>query len=169
MSERVPSVVGHALGRLLVGGAPPAAQFGVDPGYGFGGRLAYVVALLLAGVGLYVLVDDQNLVKKVIGLNVFQTGIFLFFVASSARAGGRSPTLSAPGPYANPVPQVLILTAIVVGVSVTAVALALVVRISREFGTLRADVVGEALDGAGGTGSHTGPPGTDRGTEAGDD
>jgi multicomponent Na+:H+ antiporter subunit C len=110
------------------------------------GRLPYVVAILLAGVGLFVTIDDANLVKKVVGLNVFQTGIFLFFVAAAPRTGGRSPLLSAPGPYVNPVPHVLVLTAIVVGVSVTAVALALIVRVHGAYGTLSEDALREALD-----------------------
>jgi multicomponent Na+:H+ antiporter subunit C len=110
------------------------------------GRLPYVVAILLVGIGLVVLIDDDNLVKKVIGLNVFQTGIFLYFVAAAVRAGGRSPNLAAPGPYVDPVPQVLILTAIVVGVSVTAVALALIVRIHRAYGSLREDVIEEVRE-----------------------
>jgi multicomponent Na+:H+ antiporter subunit C len=111
-------------------------------------RLPYVGAVLLVAVGLFVLVDDRNLVKKVIGLNVFQTGIFLFLVASAVREGGRSPTVSSgadPAAYVNPLPQVLVLTAIVVGVSVTAVALALVVRVYESYGTLRADLVREAV------------------------
>lgn len=95
-------------------------------------RLPYVAAVVLVGVGLYVLLVDAPLVKKVVALNVFQTGIFLFFVAAGMRTGGRSPLVTASGPYVNPLPHVLVLTAIVVGVSVTAVALALVVRISRE-------------------------------------
>jgi len=110
------------------------------------GRLPYAVAVVLVGVGLVVLVDDENLVKKTIGLNLFQTGIFLFLVAASVRAGGRSPNLATPGPYADPVPHVLVLTAIVVGVSVTAVALALVVRIHRAYGSLREDVVREVRE-----------------------
>lgn len=112
-------------------------------------RLPYVVAILLVGIGLFVLVDDRNLLKKVLGLNVFQTGIFLFFIASAFREGGRSPLVVGEGPYANPLPQVLILTAIVVGVSVTGVALALVVRIYGVYGTLREDVVHERLGESG--------------------
>jgi multicomponent Na+:H+ antiporter subunit C len=111
-------------------------------------RLPYVGAMLLVAVGLFVLIDDRNLVKKVIGLNVFQTGIFLFLVASAVREGGRSPTVPAgadPTAYVNPLPQVLVLTAIVVGVSVTAVALALIVRVYESYGTLRADLVREAV------------------------
>jgi len=109
-------------------------------------RLAYAVAVLLAGVGLFVTVDDANLVKKVVGLNVFQTGIFLFLVTAAVRDGGRSPVLSRPGPYVNPVPHVLVLTAIVVGVSVTAVALALAVRIHRAYGTLDETELGGRVD-----------------------
>jgi multicomponent Na+:H+ antiporter subunit C len=107
-------------------------------------RGAYVLYALLVGVGLFVLVDDENLVKKVVGLNLLQTGVFLFFVASAFRSDGRAPLLSAEGPFVNPLPHVLILTAIVVGVSVTAVALALVVRIYDEYGTFDEDAIREA-------------------------
>ncbi|EMA42045.1 cation:proton antiporter subunit C [Halococcus hamelinensis] len=96
---------------------------------------AYVVYALLVGIGLLVLVDDDNLVRKVLGLNLFQTGVFLFLVTSAFRAGGRAPLVSADGPFVNPLPHVLVLTAIVVGVSVTAVALALVARIHDEYDT----------------------------------
>jgi multicomponent Na+:H+ antiporter subunit C len=109
-------------------------------------RLPFVVSVLVVGIGIVVMIDDENLIKKVLGLNLFQTGIFLFFVAAAVRTGGRSPNLAVPGPYVDPVPQVLILTAIVVGVSVTAVALALIIRIHRAYGTLREDVVREASD-----------------------
>ena len=106
----------------------------------------YVVYVALVAIGLFVLIDDEHLVKKVIGLNIFQTGVFLFFITLGYRAGGSPPILSASGgPYVNPLVQVLMLTAIVVGVSVTAVALALIVRIYREYGTLREDVLREVL------------------------
>jgi multicomponent Na+:H+ antiporter subunit C len=107
-------------------------------------RASYVAATLLIGVGLYVLVDDRNLVRKVVGLNVFQTGIFLFLVASAFRADGRAPLLSAGGPFVNPLPHVLVLTAIVVGVSVTAVALALVARVYDTYGTFDVVAIREA-------------------------
>ncbi|MFD1589424.1 cation:proton antiporter subunit C [Halorientalis brevis] len=110
-------------------------------------RTPYVVAVFLMGAGLYVLIDDENLVKKVLGLNLFQTGIFLVFVAAAVRTGGRSPLVGdAGGPYVNPLPHVLILTAIVVGVSVTALAAALVVRIHAERGTVRADELERPTD-----------------------
>ena len=104
-------------------------------------RAAYLVAVVLVGLGLHVVVADRNLLRKVVGLNLFQTGIFLVFVAAAARTGGRSPLVVGPdgGPYADPLPQVLVLTAIVVGVSVSALAAALVVRIDAEQGTVLAD------------------------------
>lgn len=109
-------------------------------------RVHYVAALLLIAVGLFVLIDDENLVKKVLGLNIFQTGVFLFFITIGYRRGGEPPIVTAGGgPYVNPLPQVLMLTAIVVGVSVTAVALALIVRIYGEYGTMREDVLQEVL------------------------
>jgi multicomponent Na+:H+ antiporter subunit C len=106
----------------------------------------YVAVALLLGVGTYMLIENSNLVKKVIGMNVFQTGIFLFFITSAYVEGGNPPVVheGAHGvTYVSPLPHVLILTAIVVGVSLTAVALALVVRIYAEYGTLDEDVLRE--------------------------
>jgi multicomponent Na+:H+ antiporter subunit C len=99
-------------------------------------RSYYVVVFLLLGIGAYVMIADRNLVKKVIGMNVFQTAIFLFFIAAAFVDGASPPLLTASEPYVSPLPHVLILTAIVVGVSLTAVALGLVVRIYEEYGTL---------------------------------
>ncbi|MFC7068253.1 cation:proton antiporter subunit C [Halobaculum lipolyticum] len=110
-------------------------------------RAYFVAAFLLLGIGSYMLIGDRNLVKKVIGMNVFQAGIFLFIVASAFVTGASAPLLSEPAPYVSPLPHVLILTAIVVGVSLTAVALGLIVRIYAEYGTLRADLVEEVGDG----------------------
>ncbi|NHN42330.1 cation:proton antiporter subunit C [Halorubellus sp. JP-L1] len=109
-------------------------------------RLYYVVAFLLLGVGTYMLVGNTNLVKKVIGMNVFQTGIFLFFVVTAFVDGASPPLLTAPAPYVSPLPHVLILTAIVVGVSLTAVALGLVVRIYHEYGTLDEESIERVID-----------------------
>ena len=106
-------------------------------------RYYFLGTFLLLGVGTYMLVGDRNIVKKVIGMNVFQTGIFLFFVAAAYREGGSAPILTNEAPYVSPLPHVLILTAIVVGVSLTAVALGLAVRIYDEYGTLDADTIGE--------------------------
>ncbi|HMB49711.1 MAG TPA: cation:proton antiporter subunit C [Natronoarchaeum rubrum] len=108
-------------------------------------RYAYVLFALLVGTGLYMVVSSPNLVKKVIGLNLFQTGLFLFFIASAYVEGGSTAVIHGEGggPYVSPLPQVLVLTAIVVGVALTAVALALIVRIYAEYGTLREDVLRE--------------------------
>lgn len=111
-----------------------------------GDRLYYLVAFLLMGIGTYMMIDKGNLVKKVIGMNVFQSGIFLFFIVIAYVSGGSPPLLTAPGPYVSPLPHVLILTAIVVGVSLTAVALGLIVRIYGEYGTLDTAVIREVND-----------------------
>lgn len=106
-------------------------------------RYNYVAVLLLLGIGMYMLIESANLIKKVIGMNIFQTGIFLFFVTTAYVTDANPPLLSQSGPYVSPLPHVLILTAIVVGVGLTAVALALLVRIYAEYGTLNEDVLGE--------------------------
>jgi multicomponent Na+:H+ antiporter subunit C len=109
---------------------------------------AYLAVVALLALGAYVMVESDNLVKKVIGMNVFQTGIFVFFITAGYRTGGRSPIVTEPGPYVSPLPHVLILTAIVVGVSLTAVALALIVRIYASYGTLNEGTLGEVMTDA---------------------
>jgi multicomponent Na+:H+ antiporter subunit C len=106
-------------------------------------RIYYALSFLLLGVGAYMLIGNANLVKKVIGMNVFQTGIFLFFIVTAFVDGASPPLLTAPEPYVSPLPHVLILTAIVVGVSLTAVALGLIVRIYEEYGTLNEESIRE--------------------------
>jgi multicomponent Na+:H+ antiporter subunit C len=100
----------------------------------------YVVYIALMVIGLYAVLAKGNLVKKVIGLNLLQTAVFLFYLSIGHIRDDTPPVLWAakpPGvPYSNPVPHVLMLTAIVVGVSVTAVALALIVRIKELYGTV---------------------------------
>ncbi|SDG00647.1 multicomponent Na+:H+ antiporter subunit C [Halorubrum xinjiangense] len=112
-------------------------------------RHAYVAFALLLCIGLYMMIANPNLVKKIIGLNLFQTAIFLLFIASAYVDGGSIPIVPTGGPegglYVSPLPHVLVLTAIVVGVSLTAVALALCIRIYDEYGTLRADTLRELL------------------------
>jgi multicomponent Na+:H+ antiporter subunit C len=107
-------------------------------------RYNYIAAVLLMAGGLYLVIGDRNLVKKVIGMNLFQTGIFLFFITTAFVEGGKPPVIKDPGAtYVSPLPHVLILTAIVVGVSLTAVALTLIARIYSEYGTLDAEVLRE--------------------------
>lgn len=91
-------------------------------------------ALMLAG--LYVVISHGNLVKKLIGLGLFQVGMFLFFISLGKVGGGSAPIVSDQvETYSHPLPQVLILTAIVVGVATLAVGLALVVRMHEAYGT----------------------------------
>jgi multicomponent Na+:H+ antiporter subunit C len=107
----------------------------------------YVAAMGLIAIGVYGVVASPNFVKKIVALNVFQVGIFLFFISTGYREGG-VPPVAGHGSEAlvSPLPHVLILTAIVVGVSLTAVGLALVVRIYAEYGTLDEDVVREVAE-----------------------
>ena len=111
-------------------------------------RYAYALMFVLLAVGLYMMIANQNLVKKLIGVNLFQTAIFLFFVAVAYVEGGSAPIVAADPDagsqlVASPLPHVIVLTAIVVGVALTAVGLALVVRIYSEYGTLREDTLRE--------------------------
>ncbi|CCQ35658.1 Mrp-type sodium/proton antiporter system subunit C [Natronomonas moolapensis 8.8.11] len=113
-------------------------------------RYAYATFAILFAIGLYMMIASPNLVKKVIGLNLFQSAIFLFFVAMAYVRGGSVPVIpsegGAVGEYASPLPQVIVLTAIVVGVSLTAVALALIVRLYTEYGTLNEATIREVMD-----------------------
>ena len=111
-------------------------------------RYNYWMAIILMMIGLYALIAKQNLVKKIIGLNIFQTAIFLFYISFAEVRGGTAPIYTAEGVgalYVNPLPHVLILTAIVVGVSVTAVALSLIVRIYEEYGVMDEDELMQAV------------------------
>ena len=108
----------------------------------------YWVFIFLMMVGFYILISRRNLVKKILGLNIFQTSVFIFYISMGKITGGTAPILlEGEGEvlYSNPLPHVLILTAIVVGVSTTAVALSLVVRIKEAYGTIEGDEV-SAMD-----------------------
>jgi multicomponent Na+:H+ antiporter subunit C len=101
------------------------------------GHFNYWVVIVLIMTGLYVVMAQTNLVKKVIGLNIFQAAVFILYISMGKLTGGTAPILAAGfDRYANPLPHVLILTAIVVGVATTALALALVVRIDKAYGTI---------------------------------
>lgn len=113
----------------------------------FAARFEFVAAILVLGIGLYLTIGDRGLVKKIIGLNLFQTAVFLFFISASLRDGGAAPLLTESGePYVNPLPHVIVLTAIVVGVSLTAAALALLIRIHDAYGALQEDVIEELIE-----------------------
>jgi len=111
------------------------------------GHYYHLAFIVLLGVGLYTLIDANNLVKKVIGLNIFQVALFLFLVSAGYLDGAEPAIINGEGDYVNPLPHVLILTAIVVGVSLTALALALVVRVHEEYGTLDEEHIQEVMDG----------------------
>lgn len=111
-------------------------------------QYAYVLLFVLMGIGMYMIIANENLVKKLIGVNVFQTAIFLFFISMAYVEGGSAPIVphaKHPGKLlvASPLPQVIVLTAIVVGIALTAVGLALIIRIHSEYGTLREDTLRE--------------------------
>lgn len=108
----------------------------------FFGSYHYVVVVVLMVTGLYVVMVHSNLVKKVLGLNLFQTSVFVFYISLGKLDGGTAPILAAEFTrYANPLPHVLILTAIVVGVATTALALALIVRIHRAYGSVEEEEI----------------------------
>ncbi len=108
----------------------------------FPGLLNYWVALILLVCGLIIVLDSRNLVKKLVGLGIFQSAVFLVFISMGKKSGGSAPILDAAvSVYSNPVPHVLILTAIVVGVATTAVGLALITRIRHAYGTIDEDEI----------------------------
>jgi multicomponent Na+:H+ antiporter subunit C len=124
----------------------------------------YVYWLLFAlmMIGLYVVISHGNLVKKLIGLTLFQVGVFLFFISLGKVDGGSAPIISADvETYSHPLPQVLILTAIVVGVATLAVGLALAVRIFEAYGTIEEEEVLER-DSDDGDNDHGAGDGRDR-------
>ena len=90
----------------------------------------YLVVVALMMIGLYIVMSRQNLVKKLIGLAIFQTALFLLYISLGRISGGTAPIIDATKDYtySNPLPHVLILTAIVVGVATTALGLALILR-----------------------------------------
>lgn len=106
----------------------------------FAGYYNYWVVIILMMLGFYIVISDSNLIKKMIGLMVFQTSVFILFISMSKVEGGTAPILSDNfSIYSNPLPHVLILTAIVVGVATTALGLAIIARIHRAYGTIDED------------------------------
>ncbi|HEX5994773.1 MAG TPA: cation:proton antiporter subunit C [Jiangellales bacterium] len=100
----------------------------------------YWIIFALMMTGLYAVMSHGNLVKKLIGLNIFQVAVFMFFI-SLGRVDGGSPPIIAEGieVYSHPLPHVLILTAIVVGVATASVGVALAIRIYEAYGTVEED------------------------------
>ncbi len=113
----------------------------------FLGHYAYWFTILLMCLGLYGAIMKKNLIKKLIGMSIFQTAIIIFFVASSSKWGATVPILDEKigvantAKYINPLPHTLMLTAIVVGVATMGVALALVITTYLRYKTLDESVL----------------------------
>ncbi len=109
---------------------------------GFVGLYNYWIVIFLMMAGFYIVVARGNLVKKLVGLNVFQASVFVLYITMGKVTGGTAPILDPEFEvYSNPLPHVLILTAIVVGVATTALGLGLVVRIRQIYGTIEEDEI----------------------------
>ena len=106
------------------------------------GHSIYWLFIILMMTGFYIVVSRGNLIKKIIGLNLFQTSVFLFYISIGKVSGGTAPILPMKlkvddfSVYSNPLPHVLILTAIVVGVATTALGLALIIRIKEAYNSI---------------------------------
>lgn len=105
-------------------------------------HFSYIVTVFLMVAGLYVVIARGNLIKKLVGLSVFQTSVYLLYIAPGKLIGGTAPILAPQyAVYSNPLPHVLILTAIVVGVATLALGLAITVRIKETYGTIEEDEI----------------------------
>jgi multicomponent Na+:H+ antiporter subunit C len=114
----------------------------------------YWIYVVLMMIGFYAMIGKRNLVKKLLGMNIFQAAIILFYVSIGVKRGGGIPIVDKHAALihgidatqvVNPLPHVLMLTAIVVSVSVTGVALAILVRLWRQYGTLEEDEILEKI------------------------
>ena len=104
------------------------------------GLYNYWVVITLMMCGFYIVISHGNLIKKLMGLGIFQTSVFVLYISMGNVRGATVPILEqGADPYSSPLPQVLILTAIVVGIATTALGLALVVRIKAAYGTIEED------------------------------
>ena len=106
------------------------------------GHYSYWITVILMVAGLYIVIARGNLIKKLIGLSIFQTSVYLLYIAPGKLIGGTAPIVSeAFKVYSNPLPHVLILTAIVVGVATLALGLAIAVRIREAYGSVEEDEI----------------------------
>ena len=113
-------------------------------------HFTYFVTVFLMVAGLFIVIARSNLIKKLVGLGIFQTSVYLLYIAPGKLVGGTAPILSdAFTVYSNPLPHVLILTAIVVGVATLALGLALVVRIREAYDSIEEDEILEIDAGVG--------------------
>jgi len=108
------------------------------------GNINYIGAAVLFVIGLYTVLTHSNLLKKIIGVNIMETSVFLFFVSIGYVQGAQSPILDPSSGnliYVNPLPSAMILTGIVVAVSITAYALSIIVKIHEAYGTIDLDEI----------------------------
>ncbi len=111
------------------------------------GHMNYWLFTVLMMTGLYIVVAKGNLIKKIVGLNLFQSAVFMFYISLGKVTGGTAPIfpldmqIDPETIYTNPLPHVLILTAIVVGIATTSLGLALIVRIREEYDTIEEDEI----------------------------
>ncbi|MEE8365120.1 MAG: cation:proton antiporter subunit C [Gammaproteobacteria bacterium] len=106
------------------------------------GLYNYWVVVVLMMVGFYIVIAHGNLIKKIVGLTIFQTSVFIFYISMAKIEGGTAPILAdGISQYSNPLPHVLILTAIVVGIATTALGLALAVRINEAYGSIEEEEI----------------------------
>lgn len=98
----------------------------------------YIITIIIFLIGFYITITEHNLIKKIIGFNLIQSALIIFYIALSKIAGGKPPIYNAdPNTiYSNPLPHVLMLTAIVVGIATTSLACALVVKIYNQYNTI---------------------------------
>jgi len=112
----------------------------------------YWIYVVLMMVGFYAMIAKKNLIKKLIGMNIFQSAIILFFISAGVKKGGTIPIVPEhsheavkASQFVNPLPHVLMLTAIVVSIATTGVALAILITIYKRYGTLEEDEIGEII------------------------
>ena len=107
----------------------------------------YITVFLMV-TGLYIVIARGNMVKKLVGLSIFQSSVYLLYISAGKIDGGTAPIIDPNFTvYSHPLPHVLILTAIVVGVATLALGLALVVRINEAYGTIEEDEIFSKRDG----------------------
>ncbi len=106
------------------------------------GLYNYWIVVALMMLGFYIIIAHSNLIKKLVGLSIFQTSVFIFYISVAKIEGGSAPILEADTTlYSNPLPHVLILTAIVVGIATTALGLALTMRINEAYGSIEEETI----------------------------
>ena len=106
------------------------------------GAFSYAITVFLMVAGLHIVIARNNLIKTLVGVSIFQTAVYLLYIAPAKLAGGTAPVVSPEfEAYSSPLPQVLILTAIVVGIATMALGHAIVVRIHEAYGTIEEDEI----------------------------